>query len=831
MDAMAGRTATGMRAMHLVVAAAGLAAALSGRMGEIAALEVSVQTEEGEFPGAEKLPLLMEQVEVSIHDQVAGTHYWFHFRNDFETDLEVTCQFALGVREFVESFSYYNGDEKIVGEVLEKEAAERVYQELTNIQRDPGILEQTDERFRFRVYPVQPGEVKPIELTTLSTLESEEGVIEYRVPQDNLPSAESVFSLLVEIHDDLPIAAVETVGFQGSVVRLGPKHYRVTYEGKGVSFGDDLRIRYRLESADHSLRFVTYRQGSEAGTFMLLISPKASAGRSEALARDIVFVIDVSGSMEGEPLEQTKWALTYILGELAPQDRFDIIAFDDAPTSLLGGLREAAGPNVTDGIRLVSDLKSRGGTNILEAMRKAMDSFADSFPGRSRAVVFLTDGQGTHPASEVVAAVRQRDLEARVYTFGVGNGVNRAFLERLARDNRGTATIVNDSSLLESEMRRLFDRISVPLMVNLDVEMRGAKVEAVYPNPIPDLYADGEVVLFGRYDRPGKARVIVTGQVKGEERGLSLDVTLPAQEERYSYIEKLWATRRIEHLADLMADQGASEELTNEITRLGIVYNLVTPYTTFLAVPESLKTDEIKEMIRQGSRGYDKRLIDSIEGIKLSMTHIPPGDPVLTVDAPADAFRVTAYFPFGLTKRLAYDPIRRHWSARFLVPRDVADGLYEVRVHILYPSGLSEWRTVEYFIDSAAPEFEAEIPAMARPGALLPIEVDPFEAVAEVQAYVLGVKGTRTQLRLDPETGAYVGALSLPDRFPEGPLTVRVVVRDLARNRFERDFEVWESAPEEDSSGDCSQESYFTFSNFRQSLLLTSAENECCRKP
>lgn len=760
----------------------------------VLALGLSAQTADGESLGQDKVPLTFQQVEVAIHDQVAAGQYWFHFRNDFETDVEIACEFALGNGELVEGFSYYNGDERIVGEVLEKQAAEEVYEALTGLQRDPGILEQVGDHFRFRVYPVQPGEVKPVDVRVLSPLETREGVVEYVIPKENLPAQDTVFSLLVDITDDLPIAEVETVGFEGLVKRVGPRHYRVVYEGKAVSFTGDLKIRYKLQTDDYAMRFVAHRDGTDEGTFMLMVTPKSVVEESEVIGRDIIFVIDISGSMSGQPLEQTKWALAYIIGELNPDDRFDVIAFDDQAQSMLGGLKRATQANLNEAARLVSELESRGGTNILGAMQKALDGFGSGRDSdRSRAVIFLTDGQGSNPASVIIGEVRKRDVGARVYSFGVGSGVNRPFLERLARENRGIATLVYDADNLEREMKRLYDRISMPLMMDLNIEFRGANVYTTYPTRLPDLYRDSEVVIFGRYRKSGKATVIVTGQLKGEEKGLSMEVDLPSREKKYPYVEKLWASRRIRHLNDTIRDQGGSEELVNEITRLGIVYNLVTEYTTFLAVPESLKTEDIKEKIRKGQRGYDRKLVDSIEGIKLSMVNIPPGDPVVSVDAPEDAVKVVAYFPFGLVKRMSYDEIRRQWSARFLVPRDIADGLYTIRVLIVHADGVPEWRDIDYFIDGTAPEFEADIPAVGLPGGLVDIEVDPFEPVAEVFAYVLNDPETRVDLELDLDSGRYMGDIQLPDQFPEGPVTIRIVVRDLARNRFEQDFDIWEA--------------------------------------
>ena len=761
------------------------------------ALNISVQTEEGEAAPDDSMKLTFQQVEVAVHNQVAAGQTWFHFRNDFEADVEVTCEFALSPDEIVEGFSYFNGDERIVGEVLEKSAAEAVYQELTQVQRrDPGLLEQTGDTFRFRVYPVQPGENKPVEFRHLSPLQAREGVIEYRVPRENLPGVGTVFSMMVDITDDLAIADVETIGFEGLVKRFGPRHFRVVYEAESVDNTHDLVIRYRLQAEDYAMRFVAHKNPGEEGTFMLLVTPKAEVVESEVIGRDIVFVMDISGSMQGDPLEQTKHALIHILGELNPDDRFDVVAFDDQASPFFGELRQAGSTTTRDARDRVAELKSRGGTNILNAMKKALDLLGaarTAVDARPRAIIFLPDGQGMNPASVIIAEVRSRDAGVRVYTFGVGTGVNRPFLERLARDNRGIATLVQDAGRLEDEMRRLYERISMPLMVDLELDFQGMNVTSVYPQRLPDLYRDGEVVVFGRFDRTHSGRIEVTGRLKGREKTLSLDVNLPADEPRYAYAEKLWASHRINDLMDALRDQGGAEELVQEVTRLGIVYNLVTEYTTFLAVPESLKTDEIKELIRKGKRGYDKKLIDSIAGIKLSQAAFPPGDPVLSVDAPVNALKVIAFFPFGLTKRMKFDSIREQWSCRFLVPRDVADGLYEIKVLVVDAEGRHEWRTISYYIDGTAPEFEADLPATAAAGEKITVEVDPFETVLEVYAYLPGYDDTRIPLTLDPESGTYLGEVTLPAAFSQGPVTLRIVVRDLARNRFERNFDIWEA--------------------------------------
>ena len=769
------------------------AALILGGANPAAAFTLDAVTVEGVRPDPGMVPLTYQRLDVVIHNQVAASQHFVHVRNDLEEDVEITCVLATTPDELVEGFSYWNGEERIVGEVLEKRMATEIYEDLTQVQRDPGILEQTAEGFRFRVYPVQPGEDKPVEVRTLRPLELREGVVEYVIPRENLHQ-DGVLTLSVEISDALVISAVEVDGADATVERLGAHHQVVTFETEAMAVRGDLTIRYRLRSDETSLRFTAHRSGGADGSFMLLVSPRDLVEDTEVIGRDIVFVVDVSGSMGGTPLEQTKVALQYIIQELHPSDRFDVLAFSDDAQSVFGRLVPARSGMKGQALGMVAGLQTQGGTNIRGALAQAVAELESDRSHRPPAIIFLTDGQGNSPPAQILADLRRAGSDARVFTFGAGDGVNRRFLERLARENRGAAVMVDRADAIEDGMRRLYDRIAMPLMVDLSLDFEGLDVSEIYPRRLPDLYRDGQVTVFGRYETPGIGRIRLSGTVLGREQTVTLDVVLPADQESHACVEKLWAAERVDHLVDLLADRGDAPELITEITRLGIVYNLVTDYTTFLALPESLKTADIKEKIRQGTLGYDKKIIDGFEDVRLSMQDIPPGDPVLSVEAPRDARQVVAYFPFGLVKRLRWDPMREQWSARFLVPRDVDDGLYEIRILIVDAAGRRRWKTVEYRIDGTAPEFETWVSAYAAPGEELPIEVDPFEPVVEVVAWLPGVASIPIRLTLDMETGTYRGALRMPDVFPAGGVTLRVQVRDRARNRHEQDFEILEDS-------------------------------------
>ncbi len=750
------------------------------------ALEVSAVDQEG--TPSQALVHSYERLQISIADQVAALQASFQFRNESDAQLELTCSFQLGQRELVDGFSYWNGKERIVGEVLERAAATVVYEELTGVRRDPGILEQEGDRFRFRVFPIEAHELKPVELTTVAPLAMRDGFIEYVIPSANLPTAGAGFELAADITDSMPIAEVQTVGFSGRVVREGPSRVRVRFETSNATLRQDLKIRYRLASPDYGMRLVTHHQpGDSEGSFMLIVSPKTDRAEHDVLGRDIVFVTDISGSMAGEPLEQSKAGLLEILTQLSPKDRFEVVSFDDESYPLFGQLVAATDQNLDRARVGVTELETRGGTNIHGALLRALTTLQSEQAGRPRAIVFLTDGQGNDPPEVVAADIREKASDVRIYSFGAGDGVNRVFLQRIAEDNRGSATFVQDQSQIADEMKRLYARIAMPLMLDLALDFGALPVSAVYPKRLPDLYRDNEVVVFGRY-KPGAGTITLRGRLREGERTFKLTVKLPAEQPEHAYVEKLWATKRVDELLASAALRGEAHELVHEITRLGIVYDLVTPYTTFLAVPESVQTEEIKELMKQGKLGYDKKLIDTLEGIQLSQAAIPPGDPILTVDAPADAREVTAYFPFGLVKQLDYDDERGHWYVRFLVPRDVKDGRYTIRVRIADARGDVSWKDTEITIDGSEPELRIDLDEVAWAGEDLHVAVDPLEPVRDIYVTLPGATKTRVALKLNLESGLYEGKIKVPFLLPDGErLKVRVVARDRARNQVQEE--------------------------------------------
>ena len=303
------------------------------------ALECTAVDQEGEPAPAGALVETHQAVELAIHNQVAAAHVTYRFHNRHAAPLELTCELRLSPREMVDGFSYWNGDEQVVGEVLERASAAQVYEDLAQVQRrDPGLLEQDGDLFRFRVFPVAPGEHKTVELRSVTALELRDGRIQYALPRANLPAAGG-FALRAQIGDALPIADVELIGAAGEVQRLGENGARVTIAADAIASAQDVTLRYRVRSERYAVRVATHRDRADGdGTFMLIVSPKDAVSGSDVLGRDIVFVTDVSGSMAGAPLEQAKLGLYDMLAQLGREDSFDVVSFDDESEAMFGAL-------------------------------------------------------------------------------------------------------------------------------------------------------------------------------------------------------------------------------------------------------------------------------------------------------------------------------------------------------------------------------------------------------------------------------------------------------------------------------------------------------------
>ena len=733
---------------------------------------------------ADQIALVRERLRVSIDEQYARTHLQQVFESRAPGRLEGRYHLQVGEGARVHGFAYWNGEQKIVGEVFEKQTATRVYEEVTGLGRDPGLLEQEGEgAFSFRLFPIEPGERKRVEVDHGRWLARAGNAVQYRAPLGHDAS-----TIEVDIVDERGIAEVTSATHALVLERVSDGHVIARAQGNGA--GGELVLRYRVRAEDWAVSALVHRDPGHDGYLVATVATPADVDAGTVADKDVTLVLDRSGSMSGEPLERARLAARAVVERLRAADRVNVIAFDDDAELLYPAPRPVSDAVRAEALGYIDGLRDGGGTNLALALERALAAQGqDQADGRRpHVVLFLTDGQSDAQATLRVAQADAGD--ARVFTIGVGDGVEKPLLSRLAAEKRGRFTFIESPSTLERKVSRLYAQIESPVLVGLSVTVDGARLARTYPRTLPDLFRGDELVIASRLvpasEDGGPVKITLRGELAGKPVAFTREITVPRAAAR-PWVGRVWAQARVDDLLEEIALHGETEELTGEIIDLAVAYNFATPYTSFLAIPESELTEGARDMLASARERKQQILAAHKDAVALSRSNMPPGDPILKVRAPADARQVTAYFPFGLVKDLTYDADTEHWRVRFLVPKHVVDGDYLVKIVIVRADGTVEMAQVPYTIDSAASDFEVMVEEA--PGGAI-VSVNTAEAARLVTVAAAGDPSLRAELVEQPggpqDSVRFAGFIALP----VGVHELRVVVADAARNESDQTIRV-----------------------------------------
>ena len=538
------------------------------------------------------LTIVYHHVTVTIQNGVATTRVDQAFRNDGSFPVEGTYVFPLPEGAVIQKFSLWVNGEPVQGEVLPAEEARRIYLEYLRRSRDPALLEYVGEgAFRARIFPIEPGETRRIALEYVELLSPEGGLFRYRYPlapeRFSARPLEEV-KLEVRIEASQPVGSVYSPTHQVTVNRETPTSARASYAETDVLPDRDFILYYSLAGEGVGLDFLAYKPPDEDGFFLLLLTPPAERDLAP-LPKDLVLVLDRSGSMEGEKIVQARDAALFILRNLGPDDRFGVIAFDHEILELTAGLVPATPENVEKAVRAISALEARGMTNIHEALLKAMEWLTPA--DRPQYILFLTDGLPTAGKTETDVIVREvtaaNRVRARLFVFGVGYDVNTHLLDLLAEGNRGTTTYVTPGEDLELALSSFYRKIAEPALADLRIAVQGVTVFDLYPVQLPDLFYGSQIALFGRYRGSGEATIVLTGVRGSETVQLSFDAVFPEEATGAVFLPRLWAARKIGHLLTLIRlGEKSEEELKPIIIELATKYGIAPPYTSVLVREE-----------------------------------------------------------------------------------------------------------------------------------------------------------------------------------------------------------------------------------------------------
>ncbi|HEX3249821.1 MAG TPA: VIT domain-containing protein [Pyrinomonadaceae bacterium] len=542
------------------------------------------------------LPIKSIKIDTKISSQVATTHVEQVFRNDSNFTLEGTYLFPIPESASVAEFAIWDGDRRLVGEVRTREEARRIYDEIVRRQRDPGLLEYAGkDLFQASIFPIPAHSDKKLEITYTQVVRAEGGTVSYRYPLGTGRQLTQIGSVAgrVEVESKEPLRNVYSPTHVIDVKRNSERRAVVSFESETGKEPQDFQLFYTISKEDFGLTLLTHREAGKQGYFLLMISPKDDWSDQEYSAKDVVFVVDTSGSMAEEgKMEKARAALLYGVRILRPQDRFNIVSFAGEEHLMEPGLIAADNNGRARGEAFVKALRPVGGTNINQSLLAALRQFIDSDSARPKMLVFMTDGLPTVDETNVNRIVdnvhKATKPGVRLFTFGVGYDVNTTLLDKLAADNGGVADYVEPKEDLEVKVSNFFSKVNYPVLTDLQLDMGGAQTDLIYPRGIPDVFRGSQVLMIGRYSNATDLSAVqlkLSGRSGGAVRTYTYsNLSFPLRSDANEYLPRLWATRRVGWLMEQVRSNGEQKELRDEIVDLGTRYGIVTPYTSYLAL-------------------------------------------------------------------------------------------------------------------------------------------------------------------------------------------------------------------------------------------------------
>ncbi|MCC7111476.1 MAG: VWA domain-containing protein [Deltaproteobacteria bacterium] len=542
-------------------------------------------------PGVGPLQLVSHRVEAKVVERGAVTTVTQEFQNNTDRQLEATYLFPLPKGASIDEFALWMNGKRETGKVMERAQARAIYESIVRRARDPGLIEYVDsEMFEARVFPIPPRGKQKIELKYSHVIDYEGGLARYVYPMKTDQRATQTlqdFTFSVRIESKAEIKNFYSPTHK-MATNIRGKGGMASLEKNAFSLADDLALYWQVNDEDVGVSLLSYQEGDEPGYFMLLASPKDGFRNNEIIGKRVAFVVDTSGSMEGDKMEATKRALDQCLTKLGEDDLFSIVTFGGYAEAWKEKMVAASKSNIEAARAHVRKIEPLGGTNIDEALRVAF-STATGSDKAPLMVVFMTDGRPTVGDTDVknllTLAEKERTAKAaRLFVLGVGDDLNAVLLDKMSSANGGSALYLKGSSALEAEVASFYDKISHPVLADLKLDISGVTTYGAHPRALGDLFKGQQLVVVGRYRNPGKARIKLSGSTPKGSRVFELDANFLGNSTEHAFIPRIWAQRQVGMLLDEIRVKGESAGLVEEVTQLATRFGIVTPYTSYLVL-------------------------------------------------------------------------------------------------------------------------------------------------------------------------------------------------------------------------------------------------------
>ncbi len=541
-------------------------------------------------------------VEVVINNGFAQTTVEQVFGNNSDMDYEAIYSFPIPRKASLSEISLWINGSEVIGDVVEKERARKIYEDQAAKGNDTALAEKNDfKSFDIHIGRVRAGTDTLVRMVYYQPMDidlnigryvyplAEGGVDEERIAFWEVDdTVHECFSLRLKLKSAFPIADVRTPGYeQLAMITHTNGVYDVALEQNegGAMLSRDIVFYYRLDdSVPARVEIVPYKASAqESGTFMAVITPAASL-QPIAEGSDWIFVLDVSGSMSGGKLQTLTKGVEKVLGKMSPGDRFKLITFNNHARDLTGGFVAATPQNVQQWIHNVKQIQANGGTALFDGLKEAYRSLDED---RTTGIILVTDGVcnvGPTEHKSFLNLLKQYDI--RLFTFVMGNSANQPLMDRLAADSGGFAMNISDSDDIAGRLLQAKIKVLHQCMHDMELKFSGEKVHDLTPENAGSLFMGQQLVAFGRYSGSGEATLTLNAKISGEQKQWHCTATLPEVDTENPELERMWALAHIEKAMETVREEGETKPLRQKIVDLGTEYSLVTDYTSMIVLSD-----------------------------------------------------------------------------------------------------------------------------------------------------------------------------------------------------------------------------------------------------
>ncbi len=558
-------------------------------------------------PKLDSLPLKDTQVDVAISGVIADVRVRQTYRNEGSRAINATYVFPASTQAAVYGMQMRFRDEIITAKIKEREIAKEEFETAKKEGKSASLLEQARPNvFTMNLANIMPQDEIVIELRYTELLIPTDGVYEFVYPtvvgprygssenQDDASVStkhlregekqESTLHISARVSAGLPIREISCPSHQIAPKWKSPGVALLSLNDPDPFQGNrDFILKYRL-SGDQINSGLLLFEGEDENFFLYMAQPPQQIRTEDIPPREYIFVVDVSGSMSGFPLDTTKLLLQELLGNLRPNDYFNVVLFSGDSTVLSETSLEANLENTVHAMDLIDQQRGSGGTELLEAMKRAMG--LPHAQGVSRSLVVVTDGY-ISAEKEAFDYIRDNLGQANIFSFGIGSSVNRYLIEGIAKAGMGEPFVITNENEAAATAAKFREYIQNPLLTNVQVRANGFDIYDVQPRVLPDLFARRPIIVFGKWRGPLTGTFELSGTTGGGAYSSTLDVQSVQADEGNRAIRYLWARSRISELSDY-GSSNIDDGRIKEITAIGLRYNLLTNYTSFIAIRERI---------------------------------------------------------------------------------------------------------------------------------------------------------------------------------------------------------------------------------------------------